>query len=111
MDNAFNERIILFKFHFNVSVRLYNIYEVIECGKCFRSSPLYGGGNNKRGKSKPRRCNDKKLCDGLDISIADFFDTEAFRNLEQEIRQGIKNSRHAKELTRRLFFIFSIHDF
>ena len=28
----------------------------------------------------------KKLCDGLDISIADFFDTDIFRNLEQEIK-------------------------
>ena len=28
----------------------------------------------------------KKLCDGLDITIADFFNTEEFRNLEQEIK-------------------------
>lgn len=28
----------------------------------------------------------KKLCDGLEISIADFFDTEDFRSLEQEIK-------------------------
>ena len=28
----------------------------------------------------------KKICDGLDISIIEFFDTEAFRGLEQEIR-------------------------
>lgn len=27
----------------------------------------------------------KKLCDGLDISICDFFDTTYFRNIEQEI--------------------------
>lgn len=27
----------------------------------------------------------KKLCDGLEISITDFFDTDYFRNLEQEI--------------------------
>ena len=27
----------------------------------------------------------KKLCDGLEISITEFFDTETFRNLEQEI--------------------------
>ena len=27
----------------------------------------------------------KKLCDGLDITLIDFFDTEAFRQLEQEI--------------------------
>lgn len=28
----------------------------------------------------------KKICDGLEISIADFFDTDTFRNLEQEIK-------------------------
>ncbi|MBE6768337.1 MAG: helix-turn-helix transcriptional regulator [Ruminococcaceae bacterium] len=28
----------------------------------------------------------KKICDGLDISIRDFFDTDIFDNLEQEIR-------------------------
>lgn len=27
----------------------------------------------------------KKLCDGLDISIEDFFTNEVFQNLEQEI--------------------------
>lgn len=27
----------------------------------------------------------KKLCDGFGISITEFFDTEAFRNLDQEI--------------------------
>ena len=28
----------------------------------------------------------KKLCDGLDISIVEFFDTPEFKNLEQEIK-------------------------
>lgn len=28
----------------------------------------------------------KKLCDGLNISISDFFDTDEFRELEQEIK-------------------------
>ena len=28
----------------------------------------------------------KKLCDGLEISIVDFFDTQDFRNLEQELK-------------------------
>lgn len=28
----------------------------------------------------------KKLCDGLEISITDFFDSDIFRNLEQEIK-------------------------
>ena len=27
----------------------------------------------------------KKLCDGLEISITDFFNTDEFKNLEQEI--------------------------
>lgn len=28
----------------------------------------------------------KKLCDGLDISIEDFFNSDLFRNLEQEVK-------------------------
>jgi DNA-binding Xre family transcriptional regulator len=28
----------------------------------------------------------KKLCDGLDISLSEFFDADVFRKLEQEIR-------------------------
>lgn len=28
----------------------------------------------------------KKICDGLDISIVEFFDTDYFINLEQEIK-------------------------
>ena len=28
----------------------------------------------------------KKLCDGLNIFIGDFFDSDLFRNLEQEIK-------------------------
>ncbi len=28
----------------------------------------------------------KKLCDGLDITICDFFNTDEFKNLEQEIK-------------------------
>ena len=28
----------------------------------------------------------KKLCDGLEISIIDFFDVDIFRNLEQEVK-------------------------
>lgn len=28
----------------------------------------------------------KKICDGLEISIVEFFDTEEFRGLEQEIQ-------------------------
>lgn len=27
----------------------------------------------------------KKLCDGMDISIIDFFDCELFKNIEQEL--------------------------
>jgi len=29
----------------------------------------------------------KKICDGFNISIVDFFDTEDFRNLEQEFEE------------------------
>ena len=28
----------------------------------------------------------KKLCDGLEISLSDFFNTDAFSNLEQELK-------------------------
>ena len=28
----------------------------------------------------------KKLCDGLDISISDFFQSDMFKNLEQEVK-------------------------
>lgn len=28
----------------------------------------------------------KKLCDGLEISLYDFFNTETFKNLQQEIK-------------------------
>lgn len=28
----------------------------------------------------------KKLCDGLDMTISDFFEDDLFRNLEQEIQ-------------------------
>ena len=28
----------------------------------------------------------KKLCDGLEISVAEFFSSELFKNLEQEIK-------------------------
>ena len=28
----------------------------------------------------------KKLCDGLEISVADFFNTDEFRKIEQEIK-------------------------
>lgn len=39
------------------------------------------------GKSKnPGIVTIKMLCDGLDISLVEFFDTEVFRTLEQEIR-------------------------
>lgn len=38
------------------------------------------------GSQNPGIVTIKKLCDGLDISLIDFFDTEVFRNLEQEIK-------------------------
>ena len=28
----------------------------------------------------------QKICDGLDISVLDFFDSELFRSIEQEVR-------------------------
>ncbi len=39
------------------------------------------------GKSKnPGIVTLKMLCDGLDISIVDFFDTQEFRQLDQELK-------------------------
>ncbi len=43
-------------------------------------SILYGQSQN------PGVATIKKLCDGLEISISDFFDTDEFRKLEQEIK-------------------------
>ena len=43
-------------------------------------SIIYGQSNN------PGISTIKKICDGLEISITDFFDTATFRNLEQEIK-------------------------
>lgn len=43
-------------------------------------SILYGNSQN------PGIATIKKLCDGLDISITEFFNTEEFMNLEQEIK-------------------------
>ena len=37
------------------------------------------------GSKNPGIVTIKKLCDGLEINIIDFFDTDAFKNLEQEI--------------------------
>ena len=41
---------------------------------------LYGRSQN------PKLLTIKKICDGLDITLADFFNTEEFNTLEQEIR-------------------------
>ena len=40
---------------------------------------------NQKSKN-PGICLIKKICDGLEISVRDFFDSELFDNLEQEIR-------------------------
>lgn len=39
------------------------------------------------GKSKnPKLLTIKMICDGLDITLAEFFNTDEFNNLEQEIK-------------------------
>lgn len=43
-------------------------------------SIFYGQSNN------PGISTIKKLCDGLDMTITEFFDTDYFRELEQEIK-------------------------
>ena len=40
---------------------------------------------NEKSKN-PGICSIKKICDGLNISIREFFDDELFDDLEQEIR-------------------------
>ena len=39
-----------------------------------------------RNNSKPTVSTIKKICDGLDISLLDFFNSDVFNNLEQEIK-------------------------
>lgn len=38
------------------------------------------------GSNNPTVSTIKKICDGLDITLADFFDSHFFYNLEQEIK-------------------------
>lgn len=38
------------------------------------------------GSKNPTVSTVKKICDGLNISLSDFFNTELFNNLEQEIK-------------------------
>ena len=47
-------------------------------------STLYSVMNEK--SQNPGIVTIKKLCDGLEISLYDFFDTETFKTLEQEIK-------------------------
>lgn len=42
--------------------------------------------NPNGGSHNPRIVTIKKICDGLEITLAEFFDTEEFNNLEQEIK-------------------------
>ncbi len=39
-----------------------------------------------RAETNPTVSTVKKICDGLDITLADFFDTEYFSALEQEVK-------------------------
>ena len=47
-------------------------------------STVYSILNEK--SQNPGVCSIKKICDGLDISIREFFDSELFDELEQEIK-------------------------
>ncbi len=42
--------------------------------------------NPNGGSKNPGIVTIKMLCDGLEISLQEFFDTDVFRNLEQEIQ-------------------------
>lgn len=47
--------------------------------------------NITSGRSKnPTVSTIKKVCDGLDMTLAEFFDTELFNTLDQEIKQNIQ---------------------
>ena len=62
----------------NISInKLANI-----CGlpPSFVKNILYGKSQN------PKLLTIKMICDGLDITLAEFFDTEEFNQLEQEIK-------------------------
>lgn len=39
-----------------------------------------------RSNTKPTVSTIKKICDGLDMTLSEFFDTEYFNSLEQEIK-------------------------
>lgn len=39
-----------------------------------------------REKAKPTVSTIKKICDGLEITLSDFFDTDYFNSLEQEVK-------------------------
>jgi len=72
----------------------YRIVELCAAKRwAFNSVALYSGISPSTMKSilngqsqNPGIVTIKKICDGLEISLADFFDTEVFRTLEQEIR-------------------------
>ena len=40
-----------------------------------------------RSSTKPTVSTIKKICDGLDMTLSEFFDTEYFNSLEQEIKR------------------------
>ena len=47
-------------------------------------STIYSMLNEK--SKNPGVCSIQKICDGLEITIREFFDNDIFNNLEQEIR-------------------------
>lgn len=51
---------------------------------------LYGKSQN------PKLLTVKMICDGLDMTLAEFFDTETFNTLEPEIKQPAKNRKNAR---------------
>ena len=53
-------------------------------GYGFRDPAIYSMLNEK--SKNPGVVSIKKICDGLEISIRDFFDSELFDDLEQEIQ-------------------------
>ena len=61
-------------------------YDDQRTGPLVRAAAVDIEEHRERGQSEPGYRNDQKLCDGLEITLVEFFDTEEFRALEQEIQ-------------------------
>lgn len=51
-----------------------------------RRDPVHGEQHHQQEEQHPTVSTIKKLCDGLDITLGEFFSTPEFDRLEQEVR-------------------------